>query len=292
MADARHFAGRTAVVTGGSRGIGRAIALAVRNPLHHVPTQLTTLQLAHRGISKLAITYNTSDTTALVAELKSLGVAKVAAIQASLLSPTYGADLIAATLAQLSTNTIDILVNNAALIDPSTFEPLLSTTLSGFTAQFQANVFAPISLSNALLPYLPASDGRVINVSSILAKSNYYDPTIVHGASKAALDAITQGYACSVAREKGCTFNVVTVGPTDTEGSMAMANAMSNSQDEAAKIALDMFEAHKKETTVGHRFAKPDEVANIVCFLAGRESGWINGAVIPAHGGWKPLTGH
>jgi 3-oxoacyl-[acyl-carrier protein] reductase len=254
--------GKSALVTGGGRGIGRAISL----------------QLARKGISFLAITYVGNKTAAddVASQCRSLGAKKVAVIKADLLDPEIGPKLLSSVFSTLNITTLDIVVNNAALVDMALNQPFTSTTLSGFTTMLQGNCFAPISIINAALHYLPAHSGRVINISSVGSK-NAPDPLMSYGASKAALDSYTRSLAMTFAKEKKATFNSVSVGATRTE---AMEKAISSNA-----LPEGFLEGLVDRVSADTRFGEPEDVAMIVGWLASEESRWINGASVMAHGG-------
>ena len=117
--------GKAALVTGGGRGIGRAICL----------------QLARKGISAIAITYvgNKEAADEVAAQCISLGAKQAISIKADILDPNIGPDLIKAVLSGLNTTTLDIIINNAAIVDMTLNEPFESTTLEGFTRTLQLN---------------------------------------------------------------------------------------------------------------------------------------------------------
>ncbi|UPK95716.1 hypothetical protein LCI18_006651 [Fusarium solani-melongenae] len=125
------LASKTAIVTGGSRGIGEAIAV----------------HLARKGVTKLAITYATNLKAAI-------------AIQVDALDPTFGSKIIVQVLEGLDTKVIDILVNNAVLADPAKILPVKDTTLENFLELMHGNVYAPLSLTTQLLPHLPTYGGN------------------------------------------------------------------------------------------------------------------------------------
>ncbi|KAL5610881.1 hypothetical protein FOBRF1_006998 [Fusarium oxysporum] len=135
------LAGKTAIVTGGSRGIGRAIAL----------------HLSRKGLSKIAITYvaNRDAAQATLDQCRELGIKQAVAIQADALDPDFATKIIGQILKELNTTIIDILVNNAVLADPTAAKPIGQATLSNFLEVMHANVYAPVSLTTALLPHLP-----------------------------------------------------------------------------------------------------------------------------------------
>jgi len=177
--------GKSALVTGGSRGIGRAIAA----------------HLVRKGISAIAITYvgNLSAAQEVLAELCSLGAQNAIILQADLLDPAIGQTLIPQVLKGLNVPTLDIIVNNAAMVDMAMNEPFNSTTVDVFSKMMQANVFAPMSIINASLDHLPDRGGRIINISSIASKMANPDPIMTYGASKSALDSITRSLAAKFA---------------------------------------------------------------------------------------------
>ncbi|KAK7219039.1 hypothetical protein V2G26_007042 [Clonostachys chloroleuca] len=152
------LAGKTAIMTGGSRGIGQAIAI----------------QLARKGLTKLAITYaaNTEAAEATLQVCRGLGVEEAVAIQADALDSEFGPKVLFQVLERLGTKVVDILVNNAALADGSKALPIKDTTVDNFLQIMQANVFAPISLTTALLRHLPAYGGRII-LSTVLVEGRF-----------------------------------------------------------------------------------------------------------------------
>ncbi|KAF5005203.1 hypothetical protein FDECE_8324 [Fusarium decemcellulare] len=257
------LAGKTAIVTGGSRGIGQAIAL----------------HLARKGLTKLAITYasNIKSAEATLDQCRTLGVKNAVAIQADALDPKFGPKLISQALEQLDTKAIDILVNNAVLSDPTKARPIKDETLENFLEVMQANVYAPVSLTTALLPHLPAYGGRVINISSVLAYQANTDPTMTYGATKTTLQAYTRSLADSFAKPTQATFNSVIVGLTATD-------AIKSSQH---LMPAGFLDGQIRDTTAADRIGVPDDIAYIVGFLCSEEARWVNGAAISANGGNK-----
>ncbi|KAI8192434.1 Short chain dehydrogenase asqE [Colletotrichum sp. SAR 10_65] len=253
--------GKIAIVTGASRGIGKAIAI----------------HLARKGLSKLAITFASNSQAAqeTLDECRKLGVEAAVAIQADALDPSFGTMVVSQTLEHLSTQSIDILVNNAVLGDPSKVQPVSDTTLPVFLEVMQANVFAPISLTTAVLPHLPPYGGRVVTISSVLAYQANLDPTMTYGASKAALQSYTRSLAEQFGKTTKATFNSVIVGLTATD-------TIKNSQD---LLPAGYMEGQIRDTTAADRIGVPDDIAYVVGFLASEESRWVNGAAVSANGG-------
>lgn len=255
------LAGKSAIVTGGSRGIGQAIAI----------------HLARKGLAKLAITYvnNADAAESTLEKCRELGVVQAVAIQADATDPEFGQKVIVQVLERLGTKSIDILVNNAVLADPSKVLPVKDTGLDVFLEIMQANVYAPVSATTALLPHLPEYGGRVINISSVLAYQPNTDPTMAYGASKATLQSYTRSFAQSFSKKANATFNSVIVGLTATDSIKA-------SQDMMPPGFLD---GQIQDTTAAERIGDPDDIAYIVGFLASEEARWVNGAAISANGG-------
>jgi 3-oxoacyl-[acyl-carrier protein] reductase len=259
--------GKTAIVTGGSRGIGRAIAI----------------HLARRGLDKLSITYATDlkAAEATLDECRGLGIETAIAIQADALDPAFASNVVTQTLDRLETISVDILVNNAVLGDPNNFLPIESTTIEVFLRTMQANVYSPASLTAALIPHLPAYGGRVINISSVLGIQGNSDPNFTYGASKAALQSFTRSFATTFAKTTQATFNSVVVGLTDTDAFRSARDTMPPGH----------LEEHIRNVTAADRIGVPDDVAYVVGFLSSEESRWINGAAISANGGDKLVLG-
>ncbi|KAJ9613537.1 hypothetical protein H2200_003479 [Cladophialophora chaetospira] len=258
--------GKIALVTGGSQGIGAAIAL----------------QFARKGIAALAVTYATNSKGADSVLAKCLSISpglKTVALQADLLDPAIGPSLISKTLEGLGTRQIDIIVNNAAVLDITLQQPFAEITLDAFHKLMQGNVFAPMSIINAALAYLPQKGGRLINISSIASRLANGDPILVYGASKAALDSVTRSLGSLLAVKTGATFNSVGVGATRSGSTSAAADALG---DEVLQAVVD-------QSTIEKRIAEPEDIALVVGFLASEEARWINGQHIPANGGYKEL---
>ncbi|OAG37318.1 hypothetical protein AYO21_08503 [Fonsecaea monophora] len=259
--------GKTALVTGGSRGIGAGIAL----------------QFVRKGVAAIAITYATNLKAAeeTLSQCRSISPnLKTAAIQADVLDPCVGPKLIPKVLEGLGTDKIDIVVNNAALVnDLSLMQPFADITADVFGKTMQGNVFGAMSIINSALPHFPPKGGRVINISSIASKMANSDPLLTYGASKAALDSITRSLASFLSVKTGATFNSVSVGPTSTDPVKAVAQEFGEAFVEDAT----------KLFTVERRLAEPDDIAFVVGFLASDEARWINGSHIAANGGNKEL---
>jgi 3-oxoacyl-[acyl-carrier protein] reductase len=254
------LAGKYAVVTGGSRGIGAAIAI----------------YLAKKGAEGVAITYVENRTAAekVAEEVRALG-SKAAIIQADILSENYGEVVIQGALRGLEIDHLDVVVNNAAIVDMAYNKPFMEMAFETAHKLFQGNTIAPLSVIRSAFPYLPVRGGRIINISSTASKDANQDPIMAYGASKAALDSFTRSLAAQFAAEKHCTINSVSVGGTETDAQMAALEM----------LPKDILEKAKARQTAEHRMGVPEDIAMIVGFLASEESRWINGANVPANGG-------
>ena len=168
---------------------------------------------------------------------------------------------------------LDILVNNAGA---GAILPLPEATAEKVASIFAANVLGPSLLSAAALPYLAASKGSVVNVSSTLG----HKPTAGlshYAASKAALDHLTRCWALELAPQ-GVRVNAVAAGPTETAALTGMMG-LSPEQAEAVK------ERERERVPLGRR-GTPEEVARWIVALADPASEWVTGQVITVDGGF------
>jgi 3-oxoacyl-[acyl-carrier protein] reductase len=183
--------GRVALVTGASRGIGRAIALA----------------LAERG-SAVAVNFQTrsGDADAVVAEIRSAG-GRAIAIRADVSIGAQVAKLVARAVGELGP--VDVLVNNAGIAISGVRE-------EDFDRGIAINLKSAFLCTEAVLPAMTARRwGRIVNISSGAARGPGL-LGVVYNASKAGLEGLTRGYASRTAKD-GITVNAIAPGPTDTE---------------------------------------------------------------------------
>ncbi|CDZ26041.1 SDR family oxidoreductase [Neorhizobium galegae] len=238
---------RVAIVTGASKGIGRAIAL----------------RLAEDGIA-VVVNYATSRQAAdeVVAEIEA-GGGKAVAVQADVGSPTGVATLFDA--AEQSYGGVDILVNNAGVIrlaplaemDDETFENQIAINLTG--------TFRGIREAGKRL----RDGGRIINFSSSVVGA--YGPAYGgYAATKAAVEAMTHVASKELGRRK-ITVNAVAPGPVETELFMT---------GKSEELVQNIVRA----IPLG-RLGQPQDIATVVSFLAGPDGGWVNGQVLRANGG-------
>jgi 3-oxoacyl-[acyl-carrier protein] reductase len=250
--------GKTALVTGASRGIGRAIASALAEAGAHV--------LVHYGRSR-------QEAESLVACLHSKG-GRADAIGADLLAPD-GATLLAKQVRSILVgNRLDVLVLNAGITKA---ERIADYTVEDFDNLFAINVRSPFFLVQQLLPVL-VEGSNIIAISSaqartVAGKPGLENPSLLaYASTKGAIETLVKNWA-AILGPRGIRVNAVAPGVIDTD--------MSNfTKTEAGReIALGM-QALK-------RIGKPEDVADVVAFLASDAARWITGASIPVDGGSK-----
>ena len=248
---------KTAFVTGASRGIGRATAAALARAGAHV--------LVHYGRSA-------REAESLVSEIQTEGgVAN--AISADLGTPN-GAALLAEKVRSIVGDRLDVLVLNAGI---SKAARLADYTVEDFDNLFAINVRSPFFLVQQLLPIL--GDGsNIIAISSIgshavVGKPGVNNPSLLaYSSTKGALETLVKNWA-AILGPQGIRVNAVAPGAIDTD--------MSNfTKTEAGREIVLGMQALK-------RIGRPEDVADVVAFLASDKARWITGASIPVDGGSK-----
>jgi 3-oxoacyl-[acyl-carrier protein] reductase len=244
----RRLQDQVALVTGGSRGIGAAIAQ----------------RLAREGAT-IIITYGHDAEAAerMCDEIDLLG-AKCEAIRCDMEIPSQIESLFAAIAK--SHQRLDILVNNAAVAERV---PLEAIDVAQFARFFNVNVRGPILAIQQALPLFGPDGGRIINISSAIVREPGAQMTL-YTATKAALDAVT---AC-LARELGPRRITV----------FSVAPGLIDTQLARGTLPETVFTKVKASTPLG-RLGMPADIANIVAYLVTEDANWLTGEILGATGG-------
>jgi NAD(P)-dependent dehydrogenase (short-subunit alcohol dehydrogenase family) len=248
---------KTALVTGASRGIGRATAAALAAAGAHV--------VVHYGRSA-------QEAESLVAEIQTKG-GRANAISADL-GTSEGAAMLAKQMRPIVGDRLDVLVLNAGI---SKLARIADHTVEDFDNLFATNVRSPFFLVQQLLPIL-GKGSSIVAISStaarmVIGKPSVENPSILaYASTKGALETLVKNWA-AILGPNGIRVNVVAPGVIDTD--------MSNfTKTEAGReVALGM-QALK-------RIGQPEDIADVVAFMASDGARWITGASIPVDGGSK-----
>ena len=238
--------GKIALITGGSRGIGAAIAK----------------RLAAEG-ANVAITYTKGADAAasVVKEIERAGQ-KAIAIQAD--ATDAGAVNAAVEKTAATFGQIDVLVNNAGTAIPKKFE---ETTLEEMDSMLDLNVRGAFVATQAALKHMK-NGGRIIMIGSCVGERMMTPGLVAYSATKGAIKMFTQGLSREVG-DRGITVNNVQPGPIDTDLNPAAGD----------------WAAPQKANTALNRYGTVDEVAALVAFVAGPEAAYITGANLTVDGG-------
>ncbi|MCI3208634.1 MULTISPECIES: SDR family oxidoreductase [Pandoraea] len=247
---------KVALITGGSRGIGRAVALA----------------FAKEGAALIGVHYanHAEAAQATVREIEAIG-SKAVAIQADLNEGKAAADSIWEQFRNAAMTTtgepyIDILVNNAGVASATS---LSDTDESLFDEVMTVNFKAPFFLIKAIANHI-REDGRIINISTGFTRvAAPMHPA--YAASKGALETLTLALAPEFGSRR-ITVNAVMPGVTETDMN-------------AAWITIPEARANAEAMSVFSRVGQPSDVADVIAFLASHEARWTTGQVIDATGG-------
>ncbi|MFJ2363771.1 SDR family NAD(P)-dependent oxidoreductase [Pseudomonas sp. NPDC087697] len=243
--------GKTALVTGASRGIGRASALALARAGAQV--------LVHYGSGE-------KEATAVVAEIRKAG-GKAEKISANM-GAADGPHLLAERVRAIVGGRLDILVANAGISKADTIE---KTTVKDFDDLFAVNVRAPYFLVQQLLPAL-CKGSSVVLLSSRAAAHTGVGTLSAYAATKGAIDTLVKYFASELGG-RGIRVNAVAPGVVLTEMS-------SFAKTDAGRDFTLSIQALK-------RMAQPDDIAAAVVFLASDDARWITGDTLHVDGGTK-----
>ncbi|KAH6854033.1 hypothetical protein B0I37DRAFT_20874 [Chaetomium sp. MPI-CAGE-AT-0009] len=240
------LSGKVVLITGASKGIGRATAERV----------------AAEGASVI-INYN-SDSKAADEVVSQIGADRALAVQADASKIADIEKLVAAAVDRFGK--IDVVMPNAGLMR---MHDLAHTTPTDFEQHFDLNVKGPLFLVQKAVPHIP-SGGRVILVSTGLTSATGVQPGhLLYAATKGAVEQMVRTLSKELA-PRGITVNAVAPGPTETE---LFYNGKTP----------QVVEALKKQSPFG-RLGQPAEIAGVVAFLAGPNSAWVSGQTLRANG--------
>ena len=245
-----NLSGKTALVTGASRGIGRAAALALAKQGAQV--------LVHYG-------RNAKEAEAVVAEIRKAG-GRADAVAADLAAPD-GAHRLAKQVRAIVGDRLDVLVANAGISKAATIE---DTTVEDFDNLFAVNVRAPFFLVQQLLPIL-GNGASVVLLSSLAAHASV-GTLAAYAATKGAVDTLVKHFAAALG-PRGIRVNAVAPGVVETD----MSNFAKT--DAGRDFTLGM-QALK-------RVAQPDDIGGVIAFLASEDARWISGDTLRVDGGSK-----
>ena len=241
------FEGRSVLVTGGSRGIGKAIAL----------------RFAELGAAKVAISYLRNDRAAdeTAAEIRSLG-AESLPLRGNLGDPRKAAAVVE------QAGALDVLVSNAAT---GVIRPVLELDEKHWDWTLNANARALLTLARLAAPAMTAG-GSIVAISS-LGATRVLDNYALVGTSKAAIEALVRYLAVELA-PRGIRVNAVSAGLVETGALEHFPNRE------------NMLADFRARTPAG-RLVEPGDVADVVCFLASPEADMIRGQTVVVDGGYS-----
>jgi 3-oxoacyl-[acyl-carrier protein] reductase len=247
----KQLAGKVAVVTGASKGIGAAIAKA----------------LAAEGAA-VVVNYASSrgDADRVVGEIAGDG-GRAVAVHANIAKQEDIERLFAET--KKAFGTLDILVNNAGIYESKPFGQI---TEDIFHRHFDLNVLGLVLATQEAVKYFPKEGGCIVNTSSIVSTLSPAG-NLVYNSTKSAVDGITRTLAKELGPRK-IRVNSVNPGPVETEGT------------HAAGLVGDKFNSYAAMTPLG-RIGQPEDIAPVVVFLASPDAGWITGESLYVTGGLR-----
>jgi len=252
--------GRVALITGGSQGIGRAIALT----------------LAAEGADVVLAARRRPGLDAVAAEVEALG-RRAAIVQADVATPAGTAAVADGALDAFGA--VDILVNNAGKGGP---KPFLELDDEDWAASIELNLLSAVRLCRALLPQMRARRwGRIVNVASRVGREP--DPYFAaYAASKAALINFSKSLATGFSSD-GVLTNCIVPGLIRSE---AVDDAARRSAEATGRSVEEVFAATlAKRPIPAGRIGEPDDVAGLVALLVSERGSWITGSCFTVDGG-------
>ena len=245
-----NLSGKTALVTGASRGIGRASALALAQGGAQV--------LVHYGRGK-------AEAEGVAAQIRNAGGR--AEVVASDLAAPDGAHNLARQVRGIVGDRLDILVANAGVAKSANIE---DTTVEDFDRLFAVNVRAPFFLVQQTLPILGKGSG-IVFVSSLAAHA-VVGTIAAYAATKGAIDTLVKHFAAALG-PRGIRVNAVAPGVVDTD----MSNFIKTEAGQKYTLAMQAIQ----------RLARPEDIGPVVAFLASDDARWITGDTVRVDGGSK-----
>lgn len=242
------FTDKVVLVTGASRGIGKAIAIA----------------FAKEG-AKVAINYNSSEKQAkeLAKQIISLGGAAIA-VRCDVSQESAVKKMVQTIVKKFKT--IDVLVNNAGIV----FDvPLLERTTKQWHRTLDVNLYGTFLCSKYVIKEMKKNNtGKIVNISSTSAINSFSPDSIDYDASKAGIIALTK----NLAREFAPLINVNAIAP-------GWVNTDINNDLSKEYISKEVEKIYVK------RFAQPEEIANVALFLASEDASFMTGSIVVVDGG-------
>jgi 3-oxoacyl-[acyl-carrier protein] reductase len=253
MSNSGKLAGKVAVVTGASKGIGAGIARAYG-----------------AAGAKVVVNYASDKAGAdkVVADIDKAG-GKAVAVQGDVSKKADVVRLFADARTAFG-DQVDVLVNNAGVF---AFAPLEDVTEEEFHREYNINVLGTLLATQEALKHFNAAGGSVINISSVVSDAPVPGSAIYAG-TKGAVDTITVGLSRELAGRK-IRVNAIAPGGVETEGTHT-----------AGVIGSDFEKQIISQTPLG-RIGQPDDIADIAVFLASDDARWLTGERISASGGFR-----